>query len=130
MYLYSSFNLGAKWGWVVNATPRPLYPREIRVTYCVGVWMRPRASMDGFGISRPHWDSIPGPSSPLRVAIPTELSRSVINISKSISLYMRLHKSIKILVGKPGVNTLRTGLLNPLNARSRGLNFRHRASCI
>ena len=28
------------------------------------------------------------------------------------------------------VNTLRTGLLNCLNARSRGLNFRHRASCI
>jgi len=22
------FNLGARWGWVVNATPRPLYPRE------------------------------------------------------------------------------------------------------
>jgi hypothetical protein len=21
-------NLGARWGWVVNATPRPLYPRE------------------------------------------------------------------------------------------------------
>ena len=28
------------------------------------------------------------------------------------------------------VNTLRTGLLNCLNARSRSLNFRHRASCI
>jgi hypothetical protein len=22
------FNLGARWGWVVNATLRPLYPRE------------------------------------------------------------------------------------------------------
>jgi hypothetical protein len=22
------FNLGARWGWVVNSTPRPLYPRE------------------------------------------------------------------------------------------------------
>ena len=28
------------------------------------------------------------------------------------------------------VNTLRTGLLNCLNARSRGLTFRYRASCI
>ena len=28
------------------------------------------------------------------------------------------------------INTLRTGLLNFLNARSRGLNFRHLASCI
>ena len=27
-------------------------------------------------------------------------------------------------------NTLRTGLLNCLNARSRGLNFRHRSSCM
>ena len=26
--LYSFFNLGAQWGWAVNATPRPLYPRE------------------------------------------------------------------------------------------------------
>ena len=30
----------------------------------------------------------------------------------------------------PSFNTLRTGLLNCLNARSRGLTFRHRASCI
>ena len=28
------------------------------------------------------------------------------------------------------INTLRTGLLNCLNALSRDLNFRHRASCI
>jgi hypothetical protein len=27
--LYSFFNLGARWGWVVNVTPRPLNPREI-----------------------------------------------------------------------------------------------------
>jgi hypothetical protein len=28
VWLYSFFNLGAGWGWVVNATPRPLYPLE------------------------------------------------------------------------------------------------------
>ena len=28
------------------------------------------------------------------------------------------------------INTLRTGLLNCLNARSQGLTFRHCASCI
>jgi hypothetical protein len=33
----------------------------------------PRAGMDGCGKSRPNRDSIPGPSSPLPVAIPTEL---------------------------------------------------------
>jgi hypothetical protein len=27
LYLYSFFNLGARWGWVVNATPRLLYLR-------------------------------------------------------------------------------------------------------
>ena len=32
--------------------------------------------------------------------------------------------------GEGGFNTLRTGLLNCLNARSRDLTFRHRASCI
>ena len=35
-----------------------------------------------------------------------------------------------VLKDDKGVNTLRTGLLNCLNARSRGLTFRHRASCI
>jgi hypothetical protein len=28
LYLYAFFNLGATWGWVVNATLRQLYPRE------------------------------------------------------------------------------------------------------
>ena len=34
------------------------------------------------------------------------------------------------VVSTVALNTLRTGLLNCLNALSRGLNFRHRASCI
>jgi hypothetical protein len=29
VYLYSSFNLNARW-WVVNTTLRPLYPQETR----------------------------------------------------------------------------------------------------
>ena len=36
--------------------------------------MGPRAGLEGRGKSRPHRDSIPGPSSPYRVAIPTTLS--------------------------------------------------------
>jgi hypothetical protein len=28
VYLYCFLNLGTRWGWVVNATPQPLYPRE------------------------------------------------------------------------------------------------------
>ena len=35
-----------------------------------------------------------------------------------------------IVAADGNFNTLRTGLLNCLNARSRGLNFRHRASFI
>jgi hypothetical protein len=27
--MYSFFELGARWGWLVNATTRPLLPREI-----------------------------------------------------------------------------------------------------
>jgi hypothetical protein len=43
----------------------------------------PRAGLDGCGKVRPHRDSIPGPSSPYRVAIPTELSRSTVFDMKS-----------------------------------------------
>jgi hypothetical protein len=45
-------------GWVVNATPRPLYPRERPGTH-TGGWVGPRAGLDGCGKPRPH--SILGP---------------------------------------------------------------------
>ena len=63
-------------GWVVNARPKPFYPRERPGTHCIWGWVGPRAGLDRCGKSRPHWHSIPGPSSSYRVAIPTELSRS------------------------------------------------------
>jgi hypothetical protein len=31
VYFYSLFKLGARWGWLVNATPRSLDPRERRI---------------------------------------------------------------------------------------------------
>ena len=40
-------------GWVVNAWPRPLYPRERPGSHRVGGSMDPRASLDGCGKSRP-----------------------------------------------------------------------------
>ena len=40
-------------GWVVNATPQPLYPRERPSTYCIGDWVGPRAGLDRCGKSRP-----------------------------------------------------------------------------
>jgi hypothetical protein len=61
--LYSLFNLGARWGMVVNATPRPLYPRERPDTHCIGGWLGIRAGLDRCRNSHPYLDSIPGTSS-------------------------------------------------------------------
>jgi hypothetical protein len=36
-------------GWVVNSTPRPLYPQERPGTRCIGGWAIPRASLGGCG---------------------------------------------------------------------------------
>ena len=63
--LYSFFNLGAGWDWVFNATsPAALPPRKRPGTLCIGGLVGPRAGVDRCGKSRPHRDSIPGPSSP------------------------------------------------------------------
>ena len=57
--LYSSFNLRARWGWLVNATSLPIYPRERPGTRCIGAWVEPRVGLDGCWKTRPHPDSIP-----------------------------------------------------------------------
>jgi hypothetical protein len=57
-------DLGARRGWVVSTTPRPLYPWEKPGTHCTGGWVGPRAGLDVCEKSRPHRDLIPGPSSP------------------------------------------------------------------
>ena len=40
-------------GWVVNTTPRPLYPKERPGAHCTGGWMGLRAGLDVSGKSRP-----------------------------------------------------------------------------
>ena len=40
-------------GWVVNATPRPIYPREKPGTPRIRGWMGLRAGLDGCGKSHP-----------------------------------------------------------------------------
>jgi hypothetical protein len=45
--------------------PGRLYSWERPGIHCTGGWVGPRASLDRCGISRPHWDSIPGPSRPV-----------------------------------------------------------------
>jgi hypothetical protein len=52
-------NLGARRGWVVSTTPRPLYPREKPGTHCTGGWVGPRAGLYVCEKSRP----IPGSDS-------------------------------------------------------------------
>jgi len=52
-------------GLVVNASPRPLYPRETPGTHCIGGWVATTAGLDWCGKTRPHRDSIPGPSKPV-----------------------------------------------------------------
>jgi len=39
-------------GWVLNATPRPLYPRERPGTHCIGCWVGPGAGVGGCRKSR------------------------------------------------------------------------------
>jgi hypothetical protein len=50
--------------WVANATPRPLSPRERQGTHFIGGSVCLTAGLDECGKPQPHWDSIPGPSSP------------------------------------------------------------------
>jgi hypothetical protein len=40
-------------GWVVNATPRSLYPQERPGTHCIAGWVGPSAGLDRCGKSRP-----------------------------------------------------------------------------
>jgi hypothetical protein len=65
---------GTRRRWGVSVTPRPLFPsRERHGTHCAEGWVGPRAGLDRCEKSHPHWNSIPGPSSPKQVAIPTTL---------------------------------------------------------
>jgi len=61
---YSFVNLGAKWSWWSTPSPGSFTQQEIPATHCAVGWVGPRAGLDGCGKSCPHWDSIPGPSSP------------------------------------------------------------------
>jgi hypothetical protein len=47
VYLHSFFELGTRWRWVVNFTPRLLYPRGRGPgTHWIGGWVGPRAVLD------------------------------------------------------------------------------------
>ena len=73
-----SFTLGARWGWVVNDTPRPLYLRERPGTHCIGGWVGPGAGLDRYGKFRPPT----GVRSPDRPVSSESLYRCAIPASK------------------------------------------------
>ena len=56
--------------------PAALPPGKRLGIHFIGGWMGTRVGLDGCRKFCPQWDSIPGPSCPVPVALPTELSRS------------------------------------------------------
>jgi hypothetical protein len=67
-------DLGTRSELGVSVTPRLLStPGKDLAPHFTGGWVGHRAGLDRCGKSRPHWDSIPGPSNPWSVNIPTEL---------------------------------------------------------
>jgi len=64
-YRYSFIlSLTSALGWVVNATLRPLYRREIPGTHSIGGWVTPGPVWMGAVNIALQRNSIPGPSSP------------------------------------------------------------------
>ena len=58
VHVYYFFNLGARWEWVVNVTPRPHYPRQWTGTQSTGCGVDSRARLDGCGkFAPPGFDS-------------------------------------------------------------------------
>jgi hypothetical protein len=66
---------GARSRWMVNDMLRPFYHCQRPDSLYIRGWLGLRAGLDLCRKTRPHRESIPGPSSPQWVAIPTTLSR-------------------------------------------------------
>ena len=96
-------DLCAIWGWVVSATPRPLYSRERPDTHCIWGWVGPRAGLNGCGKFRP-------PPPPPGIRFPDRPTRSE-------SLYRVRYIYIKwqIRLVPPPVNGRRVLIINSLD---------------
>jgi hypothetical protein len=81
-------------GWVVNATPWPLYPPERSGIHCIGGWVGPRAGLDGWGKYRPHRVSIPGSPVPALVTCEVTVLRSRYKCSALTQTQSRAHGRI------------------------------------
>ena len=56
--------------------PAALPPGRRPGTFYTDGWVVPKAGLDG--AENCYWNSIPGPSKPWRIAVPTELSRPIV----------------------------------------------------
>ena len=84
-------------GWVVNATPRPLFSRERPGICCIGGWVDPRAGLDGCGKSRLHRDSISGQYIYILSQVPYFFFGRVAELRETnISLIMRLSLTLSV----------------------------------
>ena len=104
VYLYSFINLGVRWGWVVNTTPRPHYPQEWPGTHCLWGRVGPRAGMDGCRTSRPPPRYDPRTVQPVAnrctdCAVPAHQTQG----------YIKFHSTVPICV------CVRVGLRNTLS---------------
>jgi len=88
--LYYFFNFSARCGWVGAKcrAPAALTPGKSVGTRCEGGWVGTTAGLDWCGKSGLHRDSIPEPSYPYRVPIPTELSRLIFVGLGDLKLYI------------------------------------------
>jgi len=62
--LLHSFDVVARWEWVVNITLQPLYSRERPVILWTGGWVGPTAGLGGCGKPHPYRDPIAGQPTP------------------------------------------------------------------
>jgi hypothetical protein len=72
-------NLGARTGWVVSTTPRPLYPRERPGTHCTGGWVGLRVGLDVCEKSRPQSGFDPRTVQPVASRYTDRATRPTIN---------------------------------------------------
>jgi len=99
----STISLTLAMGWVVNSTPRPLYPRERPGTHRIGGWVGPRVGLEGWGKSRP----------------PTTGIRSPNRRARSQSLY-RLSYPVSRLNRKQDIELVKNiSDLNPMSVRTK-----------
>ena len=137
--MYSLFNLGTRWGWAASTTPWQVSPgKETRYP----LYRRPSGPQGRSGQLRkisppPGFDT--GPSSPWRVALPTELPRptwkyvsslnnSIVGIVTNIWIE---NSGIRILAGSrefslpPSLKSTETGILVMEKAVGREADHSH-----